>query len=880
MRPRDVRRLFRFATRSRGDIHADIADERAHHLDLRTDELIAGGMSRDAARLRAEREFGGAPPILADTARSGERLERRRRLFRFASDLRQDLALAARLLIRAPTFAVVAIVTLGLGIGANTAIYSVLDALLLHPTPYPEPDRLVQVSETRADGGLNSPSGGAFLDWRAHETQFDAIVLTGRVAANLRHGGPPERLRGLEVSHEFLQVLGVAPLLGRGFIPDDDRPGGQNNVVLLTEELWRSRFAADPGIVGRDIVLDEVPRTVVGVLPRGAWVIKDDLYFIPAVLTPGSERAARAPHWAAVFARLAPDATVESANADLTLVRQQLAAEYPAFKQKWGVRVESVDDFVATVTRGPLTILIGAVSLVLLIACANVANLLLARGCQRQQELAIRTALGAGGARLVRQLLTENLALAALGGALGVAIAWLGVAVLERIASELLPLRIAFALNLRVLGFSLAITLATGLFFGLVPALITRRGALARTMSLGGRTVTAASRPRALSALVVAEVALTVVLVASAGLLLRSLTKVATIDPGFEPARVLAFDLSLPPASYDSDARRLAFSSALLDRLRGLPGVDAAGSGRGIPFSGGSYGESFGVAGQRDARDQIIGRLDFVSAGFLEALGSRLLAGRFIEAGDNRAGAERVAVISATTVRMLFADRDPIGQPLRITGDNWRVVGVVADIVERQLDVLPGPYAWVPQVFNSSRLSVAVRTPLDPISLASAVRSEMARVDAGVAMANPRALDRAMAGSMQQRRVVFGLVGMFAASALLLACIGLYGVMAYVVATRRRELGIRIALGAVRADVMRDVFRSGLTITAAGLALGLGGALVAGRVMASQLFQVGRADPAVAAATVAVVAVVATLACFVPARRAASVDPVTVLRSE
>ncbi len=880
MRPRGVKRLFRFTFRDRDAVGADVADEFAHHLDSRTRELIADGLPAADARAQAEREFGAYAPSVQRASLDGNRLERRRRLATIIDDLRQDLVLAVRLLLRAPGFATVAILTLALGIGANTAIYSVLDAALLHPTPYPEPDRLVQLWETLEDGRLNSPSGGAFLDWREHQTQFDAIVLTGRVAYNLRGRDGSERVRGLEVSHEFLHVLGLAPALGRGFLPDDDRPGGNNNVVLITDELWRSRFAADPAIVGRDIVLDEVPRTVIGVLPRGAWILKEDLLFVPAVLTPGTPRAARSPHWAAVFGRIAASTTVDQADAELKAIRQQLGPQYPAFKQRWGVRVRPLSEFIGGLTRGPLLILAGAVSLVLLIACANVANLLLARACHRQQELAIRSALGAGSGRLVRQMLTESVALAIAGGAGGIVVAVGGLVFLRQLTAEMLPLTSTPQLNLRVLAFSFAITLATGLLFGLLPALGARRLALARTLNAGARSLAPGGRQRTLSGLVAAEIALTVVLLASAGLLLRSFAKVATLDPGFDPDRVLAFDMSLPATTYDSNDERLAFVAQLLDRLRSLPGVETAGAGMAVPFSPGAYGEGFGRPNRRDPEGRPIGRVNFVSPGYLEAIGARLIAGRRLTDADNRVTAPRAAVINQSTVRRFFPDQDAVGQPLLIAGDAWQVVGVVADVADTQLDAVPGPYAWIPQAYNTSRMSIAVRTTVAPSSVVGAVRHEMGRLDPGVAMANPRPLDQSLAGSMLQRKVVLGLVGLFAAAALALACLGVYGVMAYAVVTRRKELGIRMALGAVSGDVLRDVFRKGLTITAVGVALGLAGSVAAARLLSTELYQVGSSDPAVTATTAGIMTAVAALACWVPARRASRVDPVTILRSE
>ena len=873
------KRLFTLPFRTRGDVRADIADEFSFHLEMRTDELVGAGLSEAEARAQAAREFGhraSSARILTDL---GAHVERRRRIGRFVAELRQDAALGLRLLRRGPGFAAIAILTLALGVGANTAIYSVLDAVLLRPLPYPQPDRVVMVSETLENGNPNSSSGGAFLDWRAGQTQFDALALTGRVSANLRGDGAPIRLDGMEVSHEFLQVLGVPPLLGRGFLPDEDRPGGRNNVVLITEELWRSRFAGDPAIVGRDLVLDEVPRTVIGVLPRGAWMLKGDSFFIPAVLAPNTDRARRAPHWAGVFGRLAPQTTVARADAELKAIKRQLNPEYPAFKQKWSVVVQPVTEVIGGMARTPLMILLGAVSLVLLIACANVANLLLARGCHREQELAVRAALGASGGRLVRQVLTENLMLALLGGVASLAVAFAGVEVLRRFTADAMPIAFTPRLDVQVLLFSLAVTLASGPVVGLLPALRARRPDLSAAMNTGSKGAGAGGRQRTRSMLVVAEVALTVILLASAGLLLRSLARTAAADPGFEPARVLAFDLSLPDVSYTSRDKRLLFATELVARLRALPGVDAAGTGMAIPFSGGGYGEYFRRPGA-DAREAVTGRMDFVSPGYLEALGTRLLAGRRLTEADNRSDAPRVAVISEETVRALFPDRDAIGQPLVISGNTWQVVGVIADVVDRRLDVPRRAFGYVPSAFNMSQISVAVRTPLDPLSLVASVRAEVARLDGGVAVAAPRALDRAMADSMAQRTIVLALVGAFAVAALLLAAVGLYGVMAYAVATRRREFGVRMAFGAMPRDLVRQVLRGGLGLTAVGLLAGLIGATGAARLLASELYQVRGADPLVIAGTAVTVVVVAVLACGVPAWRASRLDPMAALRSE
>jgi predicted permease len=877
-----VKRLFAFPFRTRTDVRTEVSEEFAFHLDMRTEELVRLGQPEAEARAQARREFGNAARGAAACVREGDRVERGRRIGRWLSDLRQDVSSGLRLLGRSPGFALVAISTLALGIGANAAIFSTLDAVLLRPLPYASPDRLVQIFETLPSGGENSVSGGAFLDWRRHQTEFSAITLIHRVTLNLRDGGATERLAGIEASHEVLDVLAISPLLGRGFISQDDAVGGQNDVVLLTEGLWRTRFGGDPSIVNRTIVLDETKRTIVGVLPAGAWLFPDDAFVIPAVLRPGTPRAARVGHWALVLGRLRPQSTQVRADAELKAIKRRLDPEYPESRRTWSVGLKPLPEMVGGSSRPALLVLLASVSVVLLIACANVANLMLARGLHRQQELAVRTALGATGARIVRQILTESVILALLGGLAGLAVAWGGIGVLRRLTVDLLPPALAPQLDLRVLAFTLAVTMTTGFLFGVLPAVRARRSDLNGTLRQGGKNATASRRGRAQSALIVFEVTLTVVLLTAAGLLLRSLANTALADPGFDPERVLAVDLSLPRTTYDSQPRRVAFMNDLLARLRAVPGVEAAGAGNGMPFSGGAFGEYFRRLDDTSVNDERIGRLNFVSSGYLEALGARLVTGRTLTDADLLPDGPRVAVISATTARAIFATKPPVGERLNIAGEEWTVIGVVADIVDRRLDEARRLTAWVPlwiPLRDPVSYSIAVRTSLPPRSLAPGVRREIAGLDPGVAIANPRSLDAMLTSSMAERRMVLLLVGAFAAAALTLAAIGLYGVMAYSVATQQREICIRMALGAVRADVMRHVLRDGLTLTATGLVLGSLAATAAARLLTTQLFQVRSDDPLVIAGTIVTVSLVALAATCLPALRATRFEPNAALRS-
>jgi predicted permease len=879
MRPRDVKRLFGFPSRNGDDVRDAIQEEFGFHLDMRTEELMRSGLDRDASREQALREFGNRRVALSGCAVQDDTVERQRRLGRLALELRQDATLGLRMLARSPGFAAVAILTLALGIGATAAIFSTLDAVLLRPLPYPHPEQLVQVLEVGDRGTPNSVAGGVFLDWQAHQTQFDSLALVGPISANLRSGGLPERVIGLEVSHDFVRVLGIRLLLGSGFLPEHDRPGGNSNVVLLTEELWRTRFGSDPSIVGTSVVMDEVPRTVIGVVPRGAWIFRDAQVFVPAVLAPGTARSRRAPHWAEVYGRLKAGTTAARGDADLKAVKRQLATEYPAFKQRWSVMVRPLHDVLSVDRRPVVLTLLGAVALLLLIACANVANLLLARACNREQEMALRAALGATKARIVRQVLTEGALLAFLGGAAGILLSSWAVGILGRLMTDLMPQAMTPQLDMRVLAFAVVTTGVTALLFGMLPAWRAGQPDVNGVLKNGGKSATAGGRRGTQAILVIAEVALTVVLLTSAGLLLRSLANVARVDPGFEPARALAFELSLPKVTYPTAERRLAFSADLLGRIRRLPGVDAAGAGMSLPFRGGGFGEYLSRP-DRPGDDFLLGRVDYVSEGYLEALGTRLLAGRRLIAADNLGDGLRVAVISNTTARTFFPAEDPIGRELFIVGNKWRVVGVVADVVDRRLDLTPRPFAYLPQAYNPFDFSIVVRTPLDPMSMAASIKHVLLETDPGVASANVRTLDQAGAASMAQQRLTLNLVGTFSAAALTLACIGLYGVMAYSVATRRREICIRMALGAVSGDVIRDVLGDGLRLMSIGVVVGLMAAIAAGRLLTSQLYHVGSADPTVIGETVFVMTLVALVACLMPAWSAARSNPIAALRND
>jgi predicted permease len=859
-------RLRRGVRRDR--FEAEMADEMRAHLELEAEARRARGAAGDTARRDAVLAFGHVESLKESV--------RDRRAGRWLGQTAQDVRYAIRLLAKWPAFSTVVIGTIALAVGGAAAIFSAFDAALVRPLPYPAPERLVQIVELLDDGSRNSVSGGAFVDWRNNATRLDSAVILGGVTANLRRGrGAAERLAGARASHELLRVFGIAPIAGRGFGPDDDRPGGANDVVLLTEVLWRTRFGADPAIVGSTITLDELPRTVIGVVPDGAYFERDVQFFIPAVLD-AADRGQRTGHWAVVFGRMTPGTTVPQLDAELKAIKRRLNPAYPSFKRDWGVQVLGLQADLAQHARPLLLALGAAVGLVLLIACANIANLLLARAWMREREVALRAALGAGSARLARQLLTESAILALIGGAAGLGLATLAIGALATQAVDFLPPAMAPRLDFRVAGFALGVSLLTGLLFGVLPAWRARRPNLVDAMRRDGPTSTA-RRPASQAALVVGQVALTVILLVSAGLFGRSLFRAVTSDPGFTPDRVLAFDLSLPDATYPNPESRLAFSAAVIERLRALPGVRAAGTAMGIPFAGGGFGEFLSAVPQPQRGDLVLGRVDYVSDGFFEALGARLRAGRFLTADDNRRNARPVAVVNEAVVRQFFPNTDPVGRTIYFNGP-FEIVGVIDDIVDRRLDLAHAPRLYLVQARSPFSFSIVVGTDGDPGRLAGTVQQAVRGVDAGVAAVNVRTLEQAMAQSMTDRRLAVWVVVLFAVAALTLASLGVYGVMADAVSVRRRELCLRMALGAGRGHVIRSVVAGGLGLAAAGLAIGSLGAAAASRWLQDLLFEVRPSDPLVFAGAIATIALVAVAASFGPAMRATRLDAIATLR--
>ncbi len=773
----------------------------------------------------------------------------------------------------------IAVLTIGLAIGANTAIFSVVNSVLIQPLPYPEPDRLVGIFETVPDGGRNSVSGGAFKDWAELSSSFSHLAVFEGVELNLTGVGLPRRLSGLKVSSDFLSTLGVQPMLGRDFAPGEDQVGGENHLVLLTHDLWRSHFGADDEVLGRALMLDGQPYSVIGVLPPGALMEEPTSFLVPTVIDGEPHQWQRSGHWRSVVGRLLPTATLGQAEQELRGIKEQLTSEYPSFKKEWSVAVKPYQEIWAGDIRPTLMLLLGTVALVMLIACANVSNLLLARGTARTREMAIRGALGAHAWRIVRQMLVESLALASMGCVLGLILAAYGIELLSGMVLGRIPQALAPELDLSVLLFSVTAAIGCGLLFGVLPAWRAVRGGSHHELKESVRGSTSRSRARSQSTLVVAEVAFTLVLLIAAGLFLRSFAELMSTDPGFDPDHTLAFDLSFPDASYPEASDRMGFIRQLLTDLEALPGVGSAGAGSALPLSNHGRTEFVSRADQPERTDYVAG-CTFITGDYFRAMGMRLTRGRALTEADNSREAARALVVDATLVRDLYGDRDPIGGSVRFLGETWQIVGVVEPVRHWVLDHDPLPAVYLPQAYETSSTSVVLRSDLDPATLSEAVRGAVQGMDPMQPLANVRTLEQAVDRSLAARRATLSLLGFFAMVAVGLACIGIYGVMSFAVGRRARELGIRSALGAQRSDVVQLVLRAGMGLSTVGVLIGLGVAWISARWLESQLYGIEAHDPWVFCGSVALLVTVSALSVYWPARRAAGLGSLEALRSD
>jgi putative ABC transport system permease protein len=799
----------------------------------------------------------------------------------------QDIRYALRSFRKSPGFTLTALLTVALGVGANTAIFSVVNGVLLRPLPLGEPERVALVGHVYKSLNLSTGvSGAGYRYYKEQNRVFEKAAAFSRWEANLANGNEPERLEGQRVTSEYFGALGIRPVLGRGFTPDEEQVGA-DKVLVLSEGLWVRDFGRDPAIVGKMLVMNGEAHQVVGVMPNGfQFGTNPTAVWKPLALTPDQvDPACWGCEFLSMVARLKPGTTLAAAQTDLDRLAAEVRANQGANRDSdWGLYTKAATEHVDGNIRPALLVLMGAVAFVLLIACANLANLLLARSAARQREIAIRTAMGAGRWRLARQLLTESVLLSAIGGAGGLLLAYGAVRGLVASNPINLPRMDAVGLDGTVLLFTGGITLLLGLVFGLAPALQAARPALTGMLKDGVRSTHGGAGLRA--TLVVSEVALAIVLLVGAGLMIKSFRRWVAVDPGFQSAQVLTFGVSLPTSRYGTDEQQVAFFDRLRHELAALPGVVSVGGNVALPMTNNNWTRSFRVEGYQPPPKANGPWGDFrtVTPGYFAAMGIPVKRGREFDESDVAKG-RMVAIVDEVLANKYWKDQDPIGKRVgygNAENPRWlEVVGVVGHVMQNtpkddEHTQLYQPFAQA----SFTQLGLAVKSRGDPLALVPAVRKLVLSIDPQQPIYDVRAMEERLSGSSSQPRFLSLLLGLFAAVAATLAAVGIYGVMSYTVAQQTRELGIRMALGAETGSVLRLVLNRGLVMAGIGIALGLGGALALGKVMSTQLFQTRAADPIVFGAVSLGLVVVALLATLVPARRAMRVDPIVALRSE
>ena len=808
----------------------------------------------------------------------------------------QDIRYGVRMLLKAPSISIVATIALALGIGANTAIFSVVNAVLLRPLPFASSEQLMNVWETDSVRGYTrgSASYPNFVDWREQNHVFEHIstyhnndfIMTGR--------GESTRLQGAVVNADLFPLLGVTPLIGRGFLPAEDNPGEAGRVVVLSQGLFQKRFNSDPNVVNQSMVLDGKNYTIVGVMPGAfQFPVQNDpveLWTTVALDREGKEPITeeRGAHYMQVIARLKPGVSKEQAQAEMTTIGTRLEQQYPDKNLHRNLRVEPTLEALVGDVRPALLILLGAVGFVLLIACANVANLLLARAMSRHKEMAIRSALGASRMRVVRQLLTESVLLSLTGGTLGLVLAVWWSDLLVALGKENIPRALQVGLDWRVLGFTLFVSVLTGIVFGLVPAIHSSKTELTESLKEGGRSgAEGARRNRIRGVLVVGELAIAVVLLVGAGLLIQSLWRLRQVSPGFESQNLLTFVVGIPEVKYPT-GKQAQFYRDLITRIESLPGVRSASSIIPLPLSGDSFSISFETEGRPVAKgDRPSADFFAVQGDYFKTLGVSMLKGRDFTERDNKQGPP-VVIVNQAFARKFFPNEDALGKRIRpgISTDTdepamREIIGVVSDIRNRNLssELRPGYYMPAAQMpFN--QMTLVVRTTNDPHSVITAVQNEVHAMDNELPIFNVKTMDDYISATVAGPRFNATLLVIFAGVALILTIVGLYGVMSYSVAQRTNEIGIRMALGAQTKDVLRLIVSQGFKLVLIGLGIGLAGAFALMRVISSLLFGVTTKDPLTFAAVAVLLTLVALLACYIPARRATRLDPLHALRYE
>jgi putative ABC transport system permease protein len=856
------------------------------HLDLLTEENERRGMAREEARRAARVRLGGLTQ-LKETNRELQGLP-------FIETFLQDVRYALRMLRKNPGFTAVAVLTLALGIGANTAIFSVVYAVLLKPLPYAKAEQLFNVFEAQPQAGVMSTgwSYANFAEFREQNRIFSEMAGSQAHQLTLTGQGEPTVVNSSVVTPELFSLFEAQPIAGRVFSSEDGKPGAAA-VAILSETLWRRALGADPKVIGRSIDLDKRAFTVVGIMPaafRFPQVTENEQLWIPLVQDPifSSWMPRRGGHWLRVVGRLKAGVSMEQAQAELDTIGARLAKEFPAENEGWAARMSPLRDLFVGKVKSALLVLLGAVGLVLLIACANIANLLLTRATSRAREIAVRSTLGAGRARIVRQLLSETAVLGLLGGAMGIALAYWGVQALSSLLPESVPQVNAIRVDTLVLGFALLLSLAASCAFGLAPALFAANCNLQASLREGGgRAGESRNRRRARGILAAGEIAVAMVLLVAAGLLLRSFAKLTSVSPGFDARHIVMADISLPQFQYAKPQQWAAFSDELLAHVQALPGMQESAVVVPRPIADGYVNLGFDIEGSPASASSASRTANYVavSPDYFRVMGISLRAGRLFDRHDISA-APRVAVISQTMAWQYFPNQDPIGKRLTFGFplDSWaprEIVGIVGDVRDVALGQEPGPMMYVPYAQAPFwGANMVVKSTLSLANVAGAIRQEVQKMDKDLPVTDVAMMPDAIEASVAQPRFRTLLLGLFAAVAMVLAAIGIFGVISYSVSCRTNEIGIRMALGAQRSDVLRQVLNEGARLAGIGIGAGLAGSLLATRLVATLLFGVKPGDPLTFAAVAAILAGVTLTACYIPARRATRVDPIVALRYE
>ncbi|MFN2566664.1 MAG: ADOP family duplicated permease [Gemmatimonadaceae bacterium] len=884
--------IFRRYTRFWGtNVDADIDDEMRFHLETRIEELIDRGLAPHAARAQALEEYGDVTTVRKQLREIDRRAQGRRESAERWDELARDVRFAARTLRRSPAFTLIAVVCVALGVCVTTTIFSAVHGILIRPLPYERDEELVSVYAQNPEREIrgSNVSYPDYVSWRDASRSFAALGLwTWSSHAFSGDGGEAERVEGASVTANVFPILGVRPLLGRFFLPEEDVDGNEY-VVVLGYGLWQRRYGGDGSVIGRTITVNGRLHTVIGVMPPRFNFPERGEAWVPFAVQESQTHQRASRQFAGAIGRLRPGVTLAQARADLATISAALQRQFPGENRGWSAQIVPLRDDLVGGLRQALLVFAGAVGIVLLIACANVASLMLARGATRQREVAIRAAVGAGRGRLVRQVLTESLVLAGIGGALGVALSYLGVKLLRLAFPENLPFYITLELDRVALAFALFATTLAGVLFGIAPALRVTRVDLTTSLKDGGRgSGDASSRTRLRTALVVSEVALSVLLMIGAMLLIRSYQALDGTNLGFDERGIVSMRISLPAIKYDRPERVAAFYDRLLERIRVLPGVESVGAAQGTPFSGWNVNYRLTVEGRSRAApgQELHSHAQFVTPDYLRTIGVPILRGRGVAATDRDTIAP-VGVVNETFVRQVFGGADVIGKRVKLgradSPSPWvTIVGVMRDYRHYRLPQPMGPAIFMPSTVDPPQtMTLAIRTRVtDPYSVVPAVRSAIRELDPIVPAFRIQTFEEAVSRSLWRQRLQGEVLGVFAALALILASVGLYGVIAYAVAQRTRELGVRVALGATRRQLLGLVLGQGVRLTLIGVAIGAAGALALSRVIATLLYGVKPTDPVTFLAVPAALAAVAVLASYAPARRAMKVDPLVAMRAE